>query len=145
MRRLALVLLVAAGLAGCAGGAATTGPPAPPAAAVSPLVGTYVLQTMDGVAVPGLYFLTDSYRFDVMSGAFELLADGTYRIVLSMRYVGVEGVRESPAQEFERGTYSASGTVLTLRSEAGVTMSATVANAQLTMRMDGLSFMYRKS
>ena len=34
--------------------------------------------------------------------------------------------------------------MVTLRSEAGVTMSATVADAQLTMRMDGLSFMYRK-
>ena len=147
MRRLALVTLVVAGLAACGGGDGTTGPDdptTPPPAAVSSLVGTYVLQTMDGVAVPGVYHLADSYRFDVTSGTFELLADGTYRITLSMRYVGVEGVHESPAQEFEHGTYAVSGSVVTLRSDAGVTMTASVTNGQLTMRMDGLSFMYKK-
>jgi hypothetical protein len=91
-----------------------------------------------------VYFLGDSYRFDVTSGTFDLRPDRTYRIALTMRYVGIDGVVETPEQEFEQGTYTVSGAVLTLRSAAGVTMSASLANAQLTMRMDGLSFVYRK-
>ena len=156
MHRSALALLAAACLAACGGGDGATGPDTtsttttPPPVVVPPVVapsiaGTYVLQTMQGVPVPAVYFLGDDYHFDVTAGAFELRADRTYRIVLTMRHVDATGwVTESPEQEIERGRYEANGALLTLRSEAGVTMSATLEGDVITMRLDGQAFAYRK-
>jgi len=138
MRRLAFALLAAVSIAACGGSDGATAP------AGAPVAGTYLLQSMDGVAMPAVYFVADDYRFDVTGGSFALNADLTYRVALDMRYVGVAGVSDAPAQEFEHGTYTVSGSVVTLSSDAGGTMSATLSNSVLTMRMDGLSFVYRK-
>lgn len=149
MRRIALTL-VALLIVACGGGDGGTAPvtekpvvptPPPPPAEV----GTYALQSMDGAAVPAVYFLGSDYRFDVTAGSVVLRADRTYRIVLTIRYVGVEGTSETPDQEIESGTYEVSGTTVTLRSATGDTMTASLANALLSLKMDGFTFVYRKS
>jgi hypothetical protein len=149
MRRLALTLVAAITLAACGGGEGATAPdPEPPAVPVAPpapaVAGTYALQSVDGAAVPAVYLLGDDYRFDVTAGSVILKADRTYRIVLTIRFVGPTGTTETPDQEFEAGTYDVSGTTVTLRSAAGETMTASLSNALLTLRMDGFTFVYRK-
>jgi hypothetical protein len=153
MRRRTSVLLALAALAACGGGDGPTAPVvtdpqttppvvAPPA--TPSYVGTYDLQSMDGARVPAVYFVGEDFRFDVTAGSFALAADGTYRVALAMRFVGPQGITEQPEQEFETGTYTVSGAVVTLRSAAGVTMSASLAGGLLSMRMDGQAFVYRK-
>ena len=147
------VLLALVALTACGGGDGSTAPvvvdplTTPPVVtppATPSFVGTYELQSMDGVRVPALYFVGDDFRFDVTSGSFAIAADGTYRVALAMRFVGPQGTTEQPEQEFETGTYTVSGSVFTLRSASGVTMSATLADGLLSMRMDGQAFVYRK-
>jgi hypothetical protein len=148
MRRLALTLIAAIGLAACGGEGATAPVAKPPQVPVAPPtppeVGTYALQSMDGASVPAVYFLGGDYRFDVTAGSVVLNRDRTFRIALTIRFVGVEGTTETPDQEVESGTYEVSGSTVTLRSSTGATMTASIANAQLSLQMDGFTFVYRK-
>ena len=153
MLRATVSIIAVLGLVACGGGgdgvtAPVVDPNGTPPVVAPPatpsVVGTYDLQSMDGMQVPALYFVGDGFRFDVTAGAFSLFPDGTYRIALTMRFVGPQGVSETPEQEFEQGTYTLSASGITLRSASGVTMSATVADAMLTMRMDGQTFVYRR-
>jgi hypothetical protein len=148
MRRLALTLIAALGLAACGGEGATAPVTRPPEVPVTPPappeVGTYALQTVDGASVPAVYFLGGDFRFDVTAGSVVLKPDRTFRIALTIRFVGVEGTTETPDQEVETGTYEVSGSTITLRSSAGETITASISSAQLSLRMDGFTFVYRK-
>ena len=148
MRRLALALVAVVGLAACGGGGATAPVAEPPVVPVTPPtppeVGTYALQSMDGASVPAVYFLGADFRFDVTAGSVVLRADRTFRIALTIRFVGVEGTTETPDQEVETGTYDVSGSTVTLHSAAGDTLTASLASPQLSLRMDGFTFVYRK-
>ena len=151
MRRLALTLIAALGLAACGGESATAPvakppevPVTPPTPPTPPEAGTYALQSMDGASVPAVYFLGGDFRFDVTAGSVVLKPDRTFRIALTIRYVGIEGTTETPDQEVETGTYEVSGSTITLRPSAGGAITASIANAQLSLQMDGFTFVYRK-
>jgi hypothetical protein len=148
MRRLALILIAAVGLAACGGESATAPATRPPEVPVTPPpppeVGTYALQSMDGAGIPAVYFLGGDFRFDVTAGSVVLKPDRTFRIALTIRFVGIDGTTETPDQEVETGTYEVSGSTITLRSSAGQTITASLANALLSLQMDGFTFEYKK-
>ena len=139
--RLAAALVPAALIAACGGGDKATGPG-------DGVVGTYALQSVNGQSLPMQLGTTDDGRaVAITTGSVDLRSDKSYVTALTFRFTG-RGQSSSQSQQ-DTGTYTASGSSVTLRSTDGTTTTATVAGGRLTssVPLDGggtLTFVFQK-
>jgi hypothetical protein len=137
MRRLSAVLAVFAvlvTLAGCGGDAATNPGPAT-------VAGTYTLRTMNGSPLPYTLVQLGDDKFEVLSDAITLKDGGTWTGGGSIRVT--EGGQTSTTTVTSTGTYSLTGTAITITSLTG-SATGTVERGTLTVTEEGLLAVYTK-
>ena len=104
--------------------------------------GTYVLQTVNGSALP--YTTTESgTTTEILDGALTLFQGGTYSETgHSRRTVSGEVTNQTLS---EAGSYELYGTSITLRrADGGRSRLATLNNKTMTIVEPGMTFVYRK-
>jgi hypothetical protein len=136
MRRIFSLPAVALILAATACGDGPTDP------SVESVVGIYSLVTINGTAVPLTLVTEPDYRLEVLSGFFDLRADGTFTLSLRFRET-VDGTATT-SDYAESGTYTLSGSVLTFTTTEGLTGQATVSGNTLTIAESGLVLVFTR-
>ena len=91
------------------------------------VAGTYILQTINGEALPYLV----QVGFSVTAGSIQLNSDGTYTISLTVTGLGAQIIT---------GTFTVDGSTITL--DDGTT--GTVSGDTITVVADGDTFVFRK-
>lgn len=133
-RSMAVAMLAA--LSACAGDSSsidgTTGPnaPLPPTP-----VGTYVLETVDGTALPapmGKPVAKDGYTISAraLSGQFAFDANGSFKFTANAEIISTGIEYKAPLKIERSGTYTFDGTAITLMSTSG---TSTMTRAGLTL------------
>ena len=118
----AFALLV---LSGCGGDDTPNGP------IELSIVGEYDLITVEGESLPYTLFDILGERLECLSGSIDIRASGTISSEVEMRLT-TDGVSET-FSETDTGTWSSSGSSVTLFWDEGCTDNATVLGDRLTL------------
>ena len=106
------------------------------------ITGTYALQTVDGVALPFVVVQVMDNKIELLEGQMRLDADQTFSASLTAR-ITEDGVATTET-ESDTGTYSVSGTTLTLTYGDGTTESGTLVGKTMTITAEEITFVFRK-
>lgn len=131
MRRLLLALVLAAA---CNGSDSTT-----PGASVA---GTYTLQTVNGSPLPYTYLSSGPLQKAIVDDAITLTAAGTWTEQGDDRTTSNGVVTTSAVSD--AGTYSVSGTTLSMASTANGAITGSLVGSTLTLNDQGLIAVYMK-
>jgi lipocalin-like protein len=135
MRRL-LSLTLALALIACGDDDSTS---APTNASVA---GTWNLQTVNGSALP-FTLSAASPKIELLSSSVNVTANGTWTSTTQTRTT--IGTQATTASSTQSGTYTLSGSAVSIRSTDGTTVQAgTVSGNTLTLAQTGLTFVYQK-
>lgn len=135
MRRL-LSLTLALALIACGDDDSTS---APTSASVA---GTWNLQTVNGSALP-FTLSAASPKIELLSSSVNVTANGTWTSTTQTRTT--IGTQATTASSTQSGTYTLSGSAVSIRSTDGTTVQAgTVSGNTLTLAQTGLTFVYQK-
>lgn len=136
LRRIALPLLLSLGLAsGCAD---------PTGSGLSEQAGSFALETIAGVALPGLVYEDETVTVHVSEGELELTPDWRFQVAYGTQQVR-NGV-ESTHRVGSYGTYRSTEEGLILRDVSGVEEIATLDGERLTLNTsDGQVFVFRRT
>jgi hypothetical protein len=138
MRRLFGLLLVFAALvtlAGCGSDGSTNAGPAS-------VAGIYTLRTINGSSLPYTLVQLDDNKLEVMASAMTLKAEGTWTESGIVRVT--EGGTVTTLPGANAGTYTLTGTMITLVSSESGTSSGTVDGGTLRLTEGGLLSVYTK-
>jgi hypothetical protein len=132
------VLAVLAVLTACRGDSgARTGPD-------DSIAGLYTLQTGNGNTLPWRFLVFGSDWSEITSGSVRLDSDGTYSIRFDYRLM--ESGQQSTFSETFGGTYVRSGNAVTFTdSSDGSTAPGVVSGNQISVRDDGIVYVFRRS
>jgi hypothetical protein len=95
------------------------------------IFGTYTLRSIDGVALPWVYFQNGADKEEVSAGTMSLEAGGTYTKTVDFRATrsGVVSTQRLSAS----GTFTYTGAAITLRTQTGEVGTASVSSGTLTI------------
>jgi hypothetical protein len=122
-------------VAACGGSDAPTG-------GGSGTAGTYTLSAVNGQALPATILSNQGGTFAIVSGTMTIGGDATFVERATIRTTS--GAQVTTNQVQTNGTYSASGTVLSLRYTDGSTATATLSAGVLTRVKGDASYAYRR-
>jgi ABC-type glycerol-3-phosphate transport system substrate-binding protein len=134
LRRSFLVALAGITLAAACGGDSATGPDS--------IVGTYTLQTVNGVATPVTVFQDASGRVEVTGGRVSLNADGTFSDAIDLRLTSGQTVLTTT--ETAVGTYVRSGDNITFNVTGAEPYRMAISGRTLTQVEEGFTLVYRR-
>lgn len=111
-----------------------------------PITGTYTLRTVNGMPLPYLAASETiggvTSKFEVTLGNAVLNADNSFTASITLRQTVGSTVTTTPT--ITVGTYTVSGSVLTLRASDGVLTPATLAGGTITVVTGGLTLAFSK-
>ena len=105
-----------------------------------PLEGTYILRSVDGIAVPVILYEDDFEKDELLSGEVELHEDGTFHDVTAMRLT-VDGDVRVDIVEAD-GTWSQEGSEVVFRMSNGGTYRMSLTANTLTQDWYGYQLVY---
>ncbi|MES2521665.1 MAG: lipocalin family protein [Gemmatimonadota bacterium] len=106
-------------------------------------VGTWRLQTINGLPLPFTLEGAGANRVDVTAESMTLVAPGRVTMVTAFRVT--EGGNVSTESVPDAGTYSVNGSTVTFKFDSdGSTPTATVNGDTMTLGDIGLTFVYRR-
>lgn len=106
------------------------------------IAGTYVLETIDGQGLPVVIAEDAEFKIEITSGRVVLAAGGSFTLSATLRETtGAEVFTETV--EFD-GTYSVSGSTVTLLYSDGDVETATISGNTLTFSGGGSTSVFRK-
>ena len=114
----------------------------------SPLVGpasvagTYTLRTINGSPLPYALFQAGDDKYEITAGAITLAEGGTWSQSSAERMT--EGSSVVTSTSTVTGTYSRTGTVITLVSPAAAPVTGSLDSGTLTLTQDGYLAVYTK-
>ena len=132
MRRF-VVLLAFAALAAC-GGDSSTSPATVP--------GTYTLRSINGSPLPAILVQIGTFKYEVTADVIILNDGGTYTESGSDRTTENGVVTTSTFTD--AGTYTLTGTAITLDSPQTGSISGAVSGGTMTLTLEGLAAVYSK-
>ena len=138
MRRLVALLPVFAALVtltACGSDSATNAGPAS-------VAGTYTLRTVNGSPLPYTVFQIDNDKYEITGGAVTLKEGGTWTQSAADRMT--EGLSVVTSTFTATGTYTLSGSSITLVSPGTGIISGSVDSGTLSLTQDGVVAVYRK-
>ena len=105
--------------------------------------GTYTLQTIDGQALPAIVDQDETEKNEITAGSIKLGAGTTFTITLTLRTtIGSEVVTITDGTT---GTWTRSGSTVTMRTTDGVVIPARLsANALTVGEDDGFVWVFRR-
>ena len=142
----ALTLLTASACGGSDTGLAVG--PGDSSGTFAAIAGTYTLRTVGGAAPPTIVEQTGSTTVEILAESIRLEANGTWTMTTVRRTTTAApsqpgGVTTSTLNVSDGGTFTRSGTAVTLTSAAsGIAVSGTVANGRLTTTRFNTSLIY---
>lgn len=104
--------------------------------------GTWNLQTVNGGGLPFIIAQSGADRYELVSDQFEFSADGSFSEIAVLRFT--EGGITETEQVSDFGTYTTTGTAVTLRYSDGYVSTGAFSGSQLTMTSEGLALVYRR-
>jgi hypothetical protein len=112
----------------------------------SEVVGSYTLTRVNGMALPVRVTDSAELQVDVLSGAMNVVADGSYRETRESRITDASGTRTGSS--FTEGTLRVSGTSIEVRERLGGSYSGTISPSTLsysvTAGTTSVSFTFQK-
>ena len=132
MHRLLAALSLLVLLAGCGGDGSTD-----PTAGIA---GTYSLRTVNGSPLPYTLQQSGTFKLEITSDAYALTDNGTWTEAWSERTTSNGQVTTETFTD--AGTYSRSGTAITLVSPGAGAVSGTVSGGTLTLAAQGFSLVF---
>jgi hypothetical protein len=132
MRRF-VALLAFAALAAC-GGDSSTSP--------GVVTGTYTLRSVNGAPLPFTVIQIGADKYEITSDVIILSEGGTFSESTNDRTTQNGVVTTSTITD--GGTYSLTGTAISLVSAQSGTISGSVSNGTLTLTAEGLALVYTK-
>ena len=128
-RRAFLVLAFA--LAACSSSTAPTS-----------IAGTWTLQTINGASLPFVIAQSGSDKSEILADVITLTGAGTYTETTTFR-VTLSGVATTQSIP-DGGTYTVSGSTLTIHPDDGSTGTATWSGNTITAAVEGFTFVYKR-
>lgn len=107
-----------------------------------PLEGTYILRSVDGIAVPVILYEDDFEKDELLSGEVQLHEDGTFQDVTAMRLT-VDGEVRVDIVEAE-GTWSQEGSEIVFRMSNGGAYRMALSANTLTQDWFGYLLVYQR-
>ena len=104
--------------------------------------GTYTLRSINGTTLPYTVFQSGTTRIEVTDDVMVLNSNGTYTESGHTRNTAGTQVTTLPGSD--AGTYTTSGTSITLHSNDGTTSVGTVSGGTLTIVDAGLSAVFTR-
>ena len=135
LARIAAFATLAFTLAACGSDSATS----PTSVSVN---GTYSLRTVNGSAVPFILQGSGANKVEIVSDVFTFSSGGTFSERAVLRFTENGVVRDENYDD--SGTYTKSGTAITLRYTDSSTGSGTVDGNTMTLSGQGYSFVYAR-
>jgi hypothetical protein len=106
------------------------------------VAGTWNLQTVNGSALP-FTLSASSPKIELLSSSVNVTANGTWTSTTQTRTT--IGTQATTASSTQSGTYTLSGSAVSIRSTDGTTVQAgSVSGNTLTLAQTGLTFVYQK-
>ncbi len=138
MRRIALTLLASTLLLACGD---ATGP--------DPFFGTYDLATVGGESLPAVLLEVVGRTVEVTAGTLQVTESDRFTFSITVR-VTDEGLTPEIATTTVNGTYTRSGSSITLTGDDGVTglggtITGQLSESTITWTDDGVTFVFRKT
>ena len=107
------------------------------------VIGTWQLQTVDGLSLPFTLTQSDVDRLELTGESMTLLASGRFTMVTTFRVT--DGNNIFPESIPDAGTYAVTDSTVTFRFDSdGSTATATVNGNAMTLHDIGLTFLYRR-
>jgi hypothetical protein len=113
-----------------------------PSAASGSVAGTYTLRTVNGTSLPFVLSQTGPSKTEVVDDAFTLVDNGTWTQSGHKRNT-VNGQVITTGTS-DAGTFTQSGTAITLSSATTGALVGTIANGTLSLTEEGVAFVYIK-
>jgi hypothetical protein len=135
MRHRILLVAALALVSACGGGDDPTSPN-------DSFAGTYTLRTINGSNLPYTVVQVGADKLEITDDAITLNDGGTW--TESGHYRETENGVVTTTSIVDAGTYTRTGTAITLASPTTGTVSGTVSGGTLTVSLEGLSAVYRK-
>ena len=107
-----------------------------------PLEGTYILRSVDGIAVPVILYQDDVEKDELLSGEVQLHQDGTFQDITAMRLT-VDGEVRVDILEAE-GTWSQEGSDIVFQMSSGGTYRMSQAANTLSQNWYGYLLVYQR-
>ena len=107
------------------------------------LAGVYVLEKVNGSAPPVTMDSTADYKFEILSGSYSIDAVSTYTSEATFRETAQGNTTTSSV--FTGGTYTVSGTTITLNEEDGTKLVGTISNGVLVITSQGITVQLRRT
>jgi len=104
--------------------------------------GTYTLRSINGVTLPYVVLQTGTDKVEVVDDVISLATNGTYTEVGHTR--STSNGQVSTDTGTDNGTYTTTGTSITLRSSDGTSTVGTVNSGTLTLVDQGLSAVFTR-
>ena len=99
--------------------------------------GLYTLRTIGGKPLPGVIAENSSEKTELTSGSITLGANGVFTLALAYRRtVGINAIESAGTST---GTWTRSGSTVTMRSGEGGVVPGTLSGTTITVNMPGVS------
>ena len=134
MRRLVPIVLCFA--LACGSDSAPTQP------TTASLVGTWVLQNINGVVLPATIGQTATSKTEMVSDIVTATAAGTYTAVAQVRTT-VNG-QATLSSESDAGTYTVTGNVVVIHSNDGSAINGTIVGDTFSVAAGGIAYWFKK-
>jgi hypothetical protein len=109
----------------------------------SSAVGTWSLVTVNGSPLPYTVLLIQpNYRLEIVSATFVAAANGTYTGSVTTRETDAGTV--TTTTESDNGTWSQSGTTVTVTDSDGISSTATISGNTITLSQQGFVSVYQR-
>ena len=134
MRRLVPIVLCFA--LACGSDAAPTQP------ITASLVGTWVLQNINGIVLPAILGQTATTKTEMVSDIVTATAAGTYTAVAQVRTT--ENGQATLSSDADAGTYTVGGNAVVIRSDNGSVITGTIKGDTFTVAAGGVAYEFKK-
>ena len=106
------------------------------------VAGSWVLTSVNGASLPAVISQTGTAKVEMVSNVVTAMAAGAYTDVYQVRTT-ING-QSTTTTTTVTGTFSVSGTSVTLHSSTGGSSAGTIAGNTFTMNQDGLVLVFTK-
>ena len=106
------------------------------------IAGSWALQTVNGSTLPFTYSQQGANKAEVLSDVATVDAHGAYTQITQVRLT-INGQVTTQSLS-DAGTYTLNGTALTLKSNDGSSVTASLSGSTFTLVIDGVAYIYKK-